>query len=338
MKKLLLLLSLLLLLFLAGCSQASIKEQEGICIFNENENIKTNFLPEKNVHIKEIYNSYSSAAIIKKNGAINIMTDDFYIGSNGSIIGSNGSIIKGKTKINNIEGIYLTDNYHSITEAYYKTEEYLSKNEKIMVVLLDGFSYNQYKVALEKFYIPFLSKYFKYPALSVFTPVTNSGYAAIITGKYPDENGIHDRSTREMNVKSIFEYTLKHNKNTIFLEGDIKILNTEIEPVLHVDINKDGDTDDEMYESAMKASNENYDFIFIHFHGIDDRGHIFGPYAKETMEYINTIDTYLYNISKIWDGAMIFVPDHGMHEYEKGGNHGICIQSDMVVPYFIKEK
>jgi len=77
--------------------------------------------------------------------------------------------------------------------------------------------------------------------------------------------------------------------------------------------------------------------VFIHFHGIDDRGHSFGPYSDETMEYIKAIDQYIETLGKVWDGAIIIAPDHGMHETDEGGGHGICVQSDIIVPYFIKE-
>lgn len=326
--------SLLLIFFLVilvGCSaDVSDIESAGINIFNENENYLVDFNPEKRISIKEIFKEVSNGAVILNTGEIIFMPADFYIDKN--------KIVADAETIENVEGIYLTDNYQSITNAYYDMKEYLDKDEKVMTVLLDGFSYNQFKMADEKNALPFLSKYFKYPALSVYTPVTNAGFAAIITGQTPNVNGVHDRSYRQMNVDSIFKYALDNNKNPLLLEGDIKILNTEIEPELHIDINNNSETDDEIYESALKAANENYDLIFIHFHGIDDRGHSFGPYSKETMEYIKTIDKYLKNLSEEWDGAILLVPDHGMHETAEGGGHGICYQSDMIVPYFVKEQ
>lgn len=333
MKKLL----LLFLILLSGCScnfNETASEEIGINIFSEDENLIVNFVPTEKTSIKEITDGdFSHAAIISETGEVNLIDFDFYIDKEKSIFTADG-----EKKIENITGIYLTNKYNSITDAYYDMEEYLKNDEKVMTVLLDGFSYNQYKNAHEKDYIPFLSKYFKYPALSVVTPVTNAGFAAIITGQTPDVNGVHDRSVRQMNVDSIFEYALNNNKNSILLESDIKILNTEIEPELHIDQNKNGDTDDEMFESALRASKENFDLIFIHFHGIDDRGHSFGPYSEETMGYIKKLDEYLETLSEIWDGHIILVSDHGMHETSEGGGHGICYQSDMVVPYFIKGK
>ncbi len=331
MKKLL----LIILVFLTGCSAKVNKtELKGINIFNKDENLIVDFIPEGKVPINELSKEkYSHAAIICDTGLTVLLSTDYYIGSDSTVYAA-----AGQTKFENIEGVYLTNDYQSITNAYFHMIEYLGNDEKVMTVLLDGFSYNQFKMANNEDRIPFLSKYFIYPALSVFTPVTNSGLAAIITGQTPNVNGVHDRSLREMNVDSIFKYVIDNNKSSILLEGDIKILNTEIEPKLHIDLNKDGDIDDDIYESALIAAKGNYDLIFVHFHGIDDRGHNFGPYSDEVMDYIQTIDEYLQNLSEVWDGNIILVPDHGMYETTEGGGHGIVYQSDMVVPYFIKYK
>jgi len=259
-----------------------------------------------------------------------------------ALIYDTGSIVKlpvkdsiSISKLKELKGIYLYNDFFSITDAYYDAKLSLGNNEKVILVLLDGFSLNQYMHALSEGYIKFLQNYYKNEALSVYTPVTNAGYAAIITGKTPDINGIHDRSNREMKVDSIFQYTLENNKKSIILEGDIKILNTEIEPMLHIDLNKDGDTDDEMFESTLIEAKEDYDLIFVHFHGIDDRGHSFGPYSGEVMNYISKIDNCIKQLSEIWEGKIILTADHGMHKTSEGGSHGECQQSDMIVPYFV---
>lgn len=265
---------------------------------------------------------YKKAALIYESGAV-------------EHVSINKGEIKDISNIDNLKGIYMYHNFHSITDAYNFIKEYMDKDERVFVVLLDGFSLEQYKYATENNYVNFLNSCYKNEALSVYTPVTNAGYAAIITGQTPDKNGVQDRSYRDMKVDSIFKYAVENGKNSTLLEGNIKILNTEIEPILHVDTNKDGDTDDEVFKSAMDAVDENYDFIFIHFHGIDDRGHSHGPHSQETMEYIEKIDNYIEQISLNWDGRIILTSDHGMHETEEGGSHGNCAATDMIVPFFI---
>lgn len=314
-----------------------IETEQSINIFDDNQNYLFEYEPEggDEVLLKSIIGEVANKdiAVIGANGETCKMISDVRIGKNkdGIFCTSMGD----KKTIQNVVGIYLSDSFKSITDTYYDTKSCIDKDKKVVVVLLDGFGYNEYKLAKEKGYIPFLSQYYKNTALSVYTPVTNAGYAAMITGQTPNINGVHDRSVREMNVNSIFEYALEKDKKAILLEGDIKILNTEIEPQLHIDSNKDSDTDDEMFESCLNTLTGDYDLIFIHFHGIDDRGHTYGTQSEETLRYIKKVDEYIQKISEIWGKSIILTADHGMHDIENGGNHGECRAEDMVVPYFI---
>ncbi|MGB4439852.1 MAG: hypothetical protein WBJ13_11675, partial [Sedimentibacter sp.] len=173
----------------------------GITIFDKNEDYEVNYIPKERILLNEIIGNdkYENVAVISSSGKVEILSAQIYLDTDGSVTSADGN----KT-INDVKGIYLDDNFYSIRDAYYDAVDYLNSNEKTMVVLLDGFSLSQYKAAMEKGYVPLLSQYFQNEALSVVTPVTNAGYAAIITGKTPDINGIHDRSMREMNVDSIF--------------------------------------------------------------------------------------------------------------------------------------
>lgn len=338
---------LILILFITACNSISTMDNnkvpaesndiKGIAIFNKDKNLVIDYIPKEKINLREILGEErtTNISLITNSGSIVNTTSDIYLASDSKMVYTTD---RGNNRINDIKGIYLWENFNSITDTYYDAKRYLNDGEKVMVVLLDGFSLRQYRVADGKRYVSFLSQHFKHEALSVYTPVTNSGFAAIITGETPDVNGIHDRSFREMKVESIFGYALNNDKKAVLLEGDIKILNTEIEPKLHIDLNKDGDIDDEVFETAKILAGEDYDLIFIHFHGIDDRGHSYGPESPEVMDYIKEIDSYLEEISKVWDGPMILTADHGMHEAENGGAHGICINEDMVVPYFKREQ
>jgi len=316
-------------------AEVNLKQEHSINIFDDNQNYLIKYEPKDEVSLKSIIGDKKTKniAVITANGETCEIASDIYIDKDDESIFCVNS--DKKNKIENIKGIYLANDFNSITAVYYDAKNYIDNNEKIMVVLLDGFGYNEYKLAKQKGYIPFLNQYFKNTALSVFTPVTNAGYAAIITGQTPDVNGIHNRSFRQMEVESIFGYAIKKEIKSILLEGNIKILNTEIEPELHLDMNKDSDTDDEMFESAINAAKEDYDFIFIHFHGIDDRGHTYGPKSQETVDYIKKVDSYIKKISEVWGRTIILTADHGMHSTEDGGSHGECRVEDMIVPYFI---
>lgn len=340
-KILVIIMSMVILILLITACNANSKVQEselkGIAIFNKDENLIMDYIPREKTKLSQVLKKEikNKVFIITRSGSVLNASPNIYLDSDANNI---YTLDKDNKKIEDIVGIYIRDDYNSITDVYSDAKKHLEEDEKVMVVLLDGFSLEQYKLSVERESLSFLNKYFKNEALSVFTPVTNAGFAAMITGVTPDINGVHDRSVRTMKVDSIFEYAVNNNKKATLLEADIKILNTEIEPILHIDTNNNGDIDDEIYEKAKQLAKEDYDFIFIHFHGIDDRGHTYGPKDKKTMDYIVKIDSYLEEISSIWDGAIILTSDHGMHEIEEGGNHGKCINEDMVVPYFKKEQ
>lgn len=331
----LIILILFILAVFYGCTKA-VEDiaYSGIHIFDENENIELDFIPDEDILLsKLIGQSVDSCVIITNDGEEVIIDEDIMLikDKTGIYAEANNTITK------DIVGVYVGDKMPGISKLYFDIKSSIDRDQKVLAVFLDGFSYKQYLLAKEENRLEFLEGVFSTPARSVFTPVTNAGFASMITGTLPPVNGVHDRSYRGLKVESIFGYALKQNKKQMLIEGDIKILNTEIEPILNVDANKNGDTDDEAYIGLLQAMEEEYDFLFVHFHGIDDRGHSYGPYAKETMDYIELIDEYLGQINTLWGGRILITSDHGMHKTEDGGDHGQCRYEDMIVPYFIRE-
>ena len=307
----------------------------GVHIFNDKENIVLSFIPDKDIFLSKLLGKSINYSVI--------------ITSQGEEIKVDGDILLKKSKkrieakanhiiIKDLVGIYVGDEIPGISKLYYDLKDSIDKDEKVLAVFLDGFSYKQYVIGKVEKRFTFLDTVFVSPARSVFTPVTNAGFASMITGTLPPVNGVHDRSYRSLKVESIFAYAAAKDKKQLLIEGDIKILNTEIEPVLNVDSNKNGDTDDEAFINLLQAMEKDYDFLFVHFHGIDDRGHTYGPYENETMDYIQEIDEYLVQIDRLWDGKILITSDHGMHKTQDGGDHGECRNEDMIVPYFMREK
>lgn len=335
-KNILIILIIVLVIFATVYFVSSNKSEEiqGINIFNKNKNYITDYIPKKKIGLSELIDKdiKDEIFLITESGLVERVSSNVYLHRDRNL----AIAIDNNRKIKQVKGVYISENQFSIKDAYHEAKEYLDQGEKVMVVLLDGFSYDQYKKLNKDNSIPFFSEYFQNEAISVYKPVTNSGFAAMITGENPDVNGIHNRDYREMKVESIFGYSQRIGKKSALLEADIKILNTEIEPILHLDENKDGDIDDEILDTALEMSKEDYDFIFIHFHGIDDRGHSYGPDSNETLDYIKKIDGYMEEISHVWKNTIILTSDHGMRETLEGGNHGECRYEDMIVPYFKK--
>jgi len=235
-----------------------------------------------------------------------------------------------------IEGVIINPPAVSVMNAYYDSKHYLGNDEKVMLIFVDGLSYMQYEYICENNPHLFLSNIEGVQkATTVFKPVTNAGFAAMITGAPPIENGILNRDYREVRADTIFDFTDDINKTSLLIEGEVKILNTESDIILNIDSNSDGYTDDEVYLSAMQNLNAGYGFILAHFHGIDDAGHDFGPFADETLNRIEVIDEYINDLVSMWDGKVIIVSDHGMHETLDGGDHGEFRSEDMFIPYAI---
>lgn len=218
-------------------------------------------------------------------------------------------------------------------DVYYDTAYYLENNEDVLFIFIDGLSYHQYEYALENNLIPFLSTKDKAKeAAIIYRPVTNAGFVAMITGKPPIENVVYSRKQREIKVDSIFKFANDLNKKSILVEGDIGILDTEIPPTLNIDQDGDGYTDNEVFACAMDAVNDDYDFVFVYFHGVDGAGHTYGDLAEETMDKITEKDEYISKLVLNWKGKVIITADHGMHSTKKGGNHGEFRYEDMIVP------
>ncbi|MFZ5969091.1 MAG: alkaline phosphatase family protein [Bacillota bacterium] len=242
----------------------------------------------------------------------------------------------GKGRIKNVAGVLINPPTETVMDAYYDALHYLENDEKVMILYLDGFGYHQYEYAMDHGYLPYLGGLSKAKKVTtVYQPVTNAGFAAMITGKPPSENGVYSRKQKDLRSTSIFGKVKQQNKEGVLIEGDIGILNTEIPPILCSDRNGNGSTDDEIIEAALDNLQQGHDFIFVHFHGIDDYGHTYGDLAEETMDMIGTTDGYVENLITDWDGKVIITSDHGMHPNTDGGGHGSFRYEDLMIPYWV---
>lgn len=240
------------------------------------------------------------------------------------------------TTYSDVVGVMLNPPDMSNLEIYGMVEKYLENEEKVLLILVDGFSYFQYQDYVmdnPDFYMSGIET--SYKSTTVYKPVTNSGMTAILTGVKPAISGVLDRSYREVKSKTIFERADELNKSNILIEGDINILNISVETILNFDKNKDGFFDDDVFDSAME--NLDKDLVFVHFHNVDDSGHDTGPDSKETLERIKVTDGYIRQLADSWSGKLIIVSDHGMHKTEEGGDHGDFIAQDMYVPILVTD-
>jgi len=239
--------------------------------------------------------------------------------------------------VRDLYGIMLDPPAHSVMDAYHDAVYYVDRDIPVLILFLDGFSYWEYLALadqLDDSYLGQLPQAKK--ATTIYKPVTNAGFAAMITGQAPAVNGIYDRSFREVEAPTIFDYVMEKGGQTLLLEGGVKILNTNGTIRLHMDENQNGTSDDEIFATAkaeLKGSGLQY--AMVHFHSIDDAGHLSGPEGALTWERIEMIDGYVEALTEMWPGMVIITADHGMHAVGSEGSHGDFRSEDLMIPYWI---
>jgi len=346
----------------------SIDHEYGLSIISVDENIlnitpgqaygkTTEYLyPEGDVSMEKDGGRYDASVYSKKDIIEIERLLDRDMGENIVLMGRDGNIVYtrsigmvelndnhfnyidsgGNRKISDLAGIMMDPPGASIMDVYDDCVYYMDKGEKVMVIILDGFGYHQYEYAYANGYIDFMRDAGNIKqASSIIKPVTNSGLAAIFTGRPPAESGIYDHDNRQPLVPTIFDSILKGNKSAIYIEGNIQILKTEIDPVLNTNRNNDGYIDDDIFRCAMENIGEDFDLMVIHFHSIDDIGHDAGDIVPGTMDRIKLLDSYVKELALSWDGYVIVTADHGMHKTGDGGSHGEFRYEDMFVPYIV---
>jgi 2,3-bisphosphoglycerate-independent phosphoglycerate mutase len=155
----------------------------------------------------------------------------------------------------------------------------------------------------------------------------------MVTGRPPSDNGIYQRGMSEILVPDVFERMNQLGKTSVYIEGNVNLINTSLKAKLNADRDDDGLTDNEVFASALDAVASDADFVFVHFHGVDDSGHDSGDISSPTMDKINEIDGYIKTLTENFEGRLIISADHGMHAAADGGSHGEFRFEDIIIPY-----
>ncbi|MCL2299515.1 MAG: alkaline phosphatase family protein, partial [Firmicutes bacterium] len=209
-----------------------------------------------------------------------------------------------------------------ITEVYHDALRAMEQGERVLVFNLDGFGWDMLP------YAPYLRSLEPRRALACYPPISPVGLAAMVTGVTPDQNGIQNRERRDPAREDLFAAAEKRGKTRAHIGGGQSVINTSLMPTLAL-----GDAD--AYMLAKQALADQPGLLFVHFHSIDETEHAFGPHAEETRQAAAEIDGYVRSLSEGFDGRVIVTADHGLHKTADGGNHGLFVPEDMLVPYVI---
>lgn len=215
--------------------------------------------------------------------------------------------------------------------------------QQVLLLYLDGFGYWRVNEAIEQGLSPYLAM-LEPPkmALTTFPPRTQVSSASVLTGAPPSVHGVTGRNTRKTETQTLFDVAVQQGLSVQAVEGNalsFELRNAQFK--LSGDRNGDGKTDDEVLANTLAVLEAGQpDLLWVHFHGIDDVGHRYGPGAPEEQAMIRFVDQAVEQILDNLkpDTLVIIFADHGMHlEGNEGrqGNHGNLIEEDMLIPIFL---
>ncbi|MGC9347775.1 MAG: alkaline phosphatase family protein [Anaerolineae bacterium] len=212
--------------------------------------------------------------------------------------------------------------------------------DHVVLLFLDGFGYVRYQEARDAGLIPNLAALGEpVVGLAAYPPSTVVSSAAILTGAPPEANGVVERRARKTEIETLFDVAAEAGLRVVAVEGNALSFNLRnADTTLSGDHDGNGSTDDNALANALEVlQGPMPDLFWIHFHGIDDAGHTYGPGAPEEEAAVAGVDAAVGELlaafpPRTW--VLIFA-DHGMHAVEEGerlGNHAHLIERDMLVP------
>jgi predicted AlkP superfamily pyrophosphatase or phosphodiesterase len=215
--------------------------------------------------------------------------------------------------------------------------------ERAVFIFLDGLGYRRYQVGRPRSLMPYLDSLGQpHLALTVYPSVTRVVSAAFLTGAPPAVNGVRSRDMRDTASETVFDVLAANGMTGVAVEGEsipFNLRNAEV--ILSGDRDGNGHTDDNTFANAMNVVMERMpDFLWVHFHGIDDMGHTYGPDAVEVDIKMAEVDGYVRDLIAALpeDTLVVIASDHGMHAVDEEGrlgNHGTLQPDDILVPIWV---
>ena len=206
----------------------------------------------------------------------------------------------------------------------------------VLLLFLDAFGYQRYTQALDQGDIPTLAG-LEAPLLAVTTypPVTCVSSASLLTGAPPQVHGAIRRGFRKTEVETLFDVAAAAGREVAAIEGDALAFQLRgAEWKLSGDRDGNGSTDDNVLVNSLALLAEGMpDLLLVHFHGIDDTGHTYGPGAPEERAAVRDVDAAVGEILNALpeETLVLIFADHGMHPVQEEGrlgNHGQVVCRD----------
>ena len=243
--------------------------------------------------------------------------------------------------LEDIVGLMADAPERSITDAFHGAVDAMKNGERVIMLLIDGWGWELFNY--HKDVQPFLRGLEPEPAVAAYIPITNVGLATVITGVRPNIHGIHGRNYRRINegVQDIFAVANGLGLDVVYIQSNSNIIETSMMPIFSFDHDGELGTDNEVFENAK--ANLSADFLFVHFHGIDDEAHTYGPYSEEVAERLEIVDDFVRQLVEgFGEGTVVIVSDHGLHPVaghpDRLGNHDHVSHEDIISSLIITRR
>jgi hypothetical protein len=216
----------------------------------------------------------------------------------------------------------------------------------VLLLLLDGFGYLRFRQARDEGSVPELSDLGEpLMGLTTYPPITNVSMASLLTGAPPEVHGVDMRGERKTETETLLDVVRAAGGQAVAVEGEALPFNMPGATLkLSGDRDGNGSTDDNVLANALMVIEAGMpDLLFVHFHGVDDTGHTYGPGSPEQLSAIEEEDGAVGELIEAIpsDTLVLVVGDHGMHQVQEEGrlgNHGHLVEEDMLIPVWMTRK
>lgn len=180
------------------------------------------------------------------------------------------------------------------------------------------------------------------PVHSELPSVTPVNFASMYTGLTPKEHGIQKYERPVLTVETVFDTFLAAGKRVAIVSAN-NCTFANIFAERNLDYYKCATIEDLHAKVAELIIADEHDLIAIHAWNYDSVMHKYGPESPEALGELRLNDSaygsYDALIRERWAHHNVFLGfamDHGCHEIDAGGSHGLDMPEDTEIMHFYK--
>ena len=208
-----------------------------------------------------------------------------------------------RTTLENIKGVIVHPPAANISDTFYAARHYLENKEPLLIVIIDGLTYQQYATVADNDSISWLKKIgAPVQAVGVYPADYQTGLRAILTG-YAAQDSDED------NISNIFALAKELNLKAVFLDAapdDGSLATSYALTENAVDYqNIHGSADDVLPMLTEEAIQQQPALLVLRFHNVAQARSASGPNTEASISAISVVDQCLEDISARWSGQLI---------------------------------